>query len=60
MLSFSDSDRSKKADGIQCIRCGCRHCPVVYTRHRNGHTYRQRECRHCGRRFITKESPSGK
>ena len=41
--------------GLACIRCGCRHLPVVYTRPKAGHILRLRECRHCGRRIITRE-----
>jgi DNA-directed RNA polymerase subunit M/transcription elongation factor TFIIS len=42
---------------ISCPRCGCQHLPVLYTRHRNGGTERFRECRHCGKRIRTRETP---
>ena len=43
--------------GIACPKCGCRHLPVRYTRQRAGFIQRVRECRHCGRRLITRERP---
>lgn len=50
-----------KADdlGIRCPSCHCRHCPVAYTRHQERVTTRVRDCRHCGRRFTTKERTAG-
>ncbi len=42
-------------DGIVCPRCGCRHFRVVYTRRKPSVIMRLRECRHCGRRIVTKE-----
>lgn len=41
--------------GVRCPSCACAHCPVYYTREKLGHTMRVRECRHCGRRFTTRE-----
>jgi DNA-directed RNA polymerase subunit RPC12/RpoP len=41
--------------GLACPKCGCRHLPVRYTRQRPGFIQRIRECRHCGRRVITRE-----
>lgn len=47
-------------DGVRCPDCGCRHCPVYYTRQRAaGRTIRRRECRTCGRRFLTVERVAG-
>lgn len=51
---------AKTQDGIECPSCGCRHLPVVYTRHRPQRTVRVRRCRHCGRRVITIEQVSGR
>ena len=45
--------------GIECPRCGCRHLPVLYTRHRNKRTIRFRQCRYCGRRVMTYEEVRG-
>jgi transcriptional regulator NrdR family protein len=45
--------------GIECPRCGCRHFRVVYTRPRNNAIVRLRECRHCGRRVLTREQSVG-
>ena len=42
--------------GVVCRHCGCRHLPVNYTRHHRGFILRVRECRHCGRRPVTRES----
>lgn len=42
-------------DGIECPRCGCAWVPVLWTRDRAGIRVRRRECRHCGRRFVTRE-----
>lgn len=41
--------------GLSCPKCGCRHLLVVYTRQKVGHILRARDCRHCGRRIITRE-----
>ena len=41
--------------GLVCRKCGCRHFGVVYTRPKIGHIVRLRECRHCGRRVLTRE-----
>jgi len=51
------SKRPKK-DRLACPRCGCPHLPVYRTRHRNGKVERERYCRHCGQRVITKETAS--
>lgn len=48
-----------QAAGLACPNCGCRHLPVVYTRHRHGRTIRVRECRHCQRRIQTYEQIVG-
>lgn len=54
-----DNDADDTPVGIRCPDCGCRHCPVDYTRprrdHRGGKTIRRRTCRHCGRPFVTVE-----
>ncbi len=49
------SSKPAEPRGLVCPRCGCRHLPVIYTRHRPGHVLRMRECRHCGRRIPTRE-----
>lgn len=42
--------------GLVCRACGCQHFRVVYVKHRpGGVVLRRRECRHCGRRVITRE-----
>ena len=41
--------------GLECPTCGCRHLPVLYTRHRDKQTIRVRQCRNCGRRIVTRE-----
>lgn len=43
--------------GLACPRCGCGHLFVVYTRGKPGHILRVRQCRHCGRRMVTRERP---
>ena len=48
-----------EAAGLACPTCGCRHLPVVYTRHRQQRTIRVRECRHCKRRIQTYEQIIG-
>lgn len=54
-----DQSDDERPVGIRCPDCGCRHCPVYYTRHRGdargGKTIRRRTCRACGRRFLTFE-----
>jgi len=45
--------------GVACSRCGCRHLPVYYTRHRpDGSIMRRRQCRNCGRMVTTYEKPA--
>ena len=42
--------------GLECRKCGCLHFYVVYTRPQPGGVImRLRECRHCGRRILTRE-----
>jgi len=41
--------------GIACRDCGCRDWRVNYTRQGNGEVKRQKICRHCGRRMMTRE-----
>ena len=42
--------------GLACSHCGCRHLPVVYTRHTlDQRIMRRRQCRHCGKRVTTWE-----
>lgn len=44
--------------GIECPKCGCRHFRVLYTRPiPKSKIMRKRECRDCGRRVVTYESP---
>lgn len=43
--------------GIQCPRCGCRDLHVANTIMQLGRVIRYRQCRHCGKRIRTKESP---
>jgi transcriptional regulator NrdR family protein len=46
--------------GITCPRCGCGHFRTIYTRHRNKHIQRRRECRHCQHRITTREQTIGR
>jgi len=41
--------------GLVCRKCGCRHFETVYTRPKPGCILRQKECRHCGARMLTRE-----
>ena len=44
--------------GIECSRCGCRHFYTTHTEPlRDGRIRRRKECRHCGRKIVTYESP---
>lgn len=40
---------------LACPACNCEHFFVVYVRRRAGMIVRRRECRHCGKRFMTYE-----
>lgn len=51
----SQVQSTSEIKGLTCPRCGCRHLFVVYTRGKPGHILRVRECRHCGRRLVTRE-----
>ena len=42
--------------GLECRACGCRHFEVLYTRPRPGGIMRVRQCRHCGKRLVTRET----
>ena len=41
--------------GLVCRKCGCRHFYTIYTRPKPGCIMRQKECRHCGTRMVTRE-----
>lgn len=46
--------------GLVCRVCGCQHFRVVYVKHRpDGVVLRRRECRHCGKRTLTRETQVG-
>ena len=46
--------------GLVCRACGCQHFRVVYVKHRpGGVVLRRRECRHCGKRTLTRETEVG-
>jgi hypothetical protein len=47
--------RARDDLGLVCGTCGCRHFLTVYTRPKRGHIQRLKECRHCGRRIVTRE-----
>ena len=47
--------KKESESGLACPKCGCKHVPVVYTRHALKRTVRRRECRHCAFRFTTTE-----
>jgi len=50
------SDQTKR--GLSCRWCGCSHFRVIYTRPGwGGRLIRRRECRNCGKRMTTYESP---
>jgi hypothetical protein len=51
-LILADPDA---ADRLRCPRCDCPESRVYKTRHAAGRVIRQRECRHCGKRFRTVE-----
>lgn len=55
-LSDLQAANTQTDSGIRCPRCNCGHWKVVYTRARQGHLQRRRECRHCGKRITTRES----
>lgn len=48
-------------EGVRCPVCHCDHCPTVFSvkgRDQLGaFTRRQRQCRHCGKKFNTRERP---
>ena len=48
-------DRPKECPGVACRKCGCCHLPVYYVRRQKDCILRVRECRHCGRRLVTRE-----
>ena len=46
--------------GLVCRACGCQHFRVVYLKRLlAGVVMRRRECRHCGKRIITREAAMG-
>ena len=53
-LRLSDL-QGKGEQGLVCRQCGCRHFYTVYTRPKPGRILRLKECRHCGRRMVTRE-----
>jgi len=47
------------AVGLRCPDCGCGHWETIYTRPSpKGGIWRRRQCRHCGRRVTTVETPA--
>jgi len=48
-------ERPKECPGVACRHCGCCHLPVYYVRRQKNFIVRVRECRHCGRRLVTRE-----
>ena len=41
--------------GLVCRKCGCRHFYTTRTIPKSGCILRQKECRHCGHRMLTRE-----
>ena len=52
MPKYDDSSDEK---GIPCPSCGCCYHKTIRTTRAMGEVQRQRKCRHCGRKFTTKE-----
>jgi len=50
-----ESDQPPEEYPVECRKCGCRHCPVLYTRPRGKGIVRKRRCRNCGHEFFTVE-----
>lgn len=47
---------AERGKGLECRKCGCRDFHVLYTRPQfGGYIMRVRECRHCGKRLLTRE-----
>lgn len=60
-LSNTTTRTTEPSVGLGCPRCGCRHLRVIYGRPKpGGELMRVRECRHCGRRIITREKVMGR
>jgi transcriptional regulator NrdR family protein len=56
----NDKQTDQVQEGIRCPDCEGQHLRVVYTRQRGkGRRIRKRECRNCGRRFLTVERVAG-
>jgi len=47
------------ARGLICRTCGGRGFSVLYTRSRHGYIVRNRKCKCCGHRMLTKERTVG-
>ena len=59
MANKAQDEPIEQPRGVACPRCGCRHLPVYYTRHRpDGSILRRRQCRNCGRMVTTYEKPA--
>jgi transcriptional regulator NrdR family protein len=55
LLERKKWDPAADKRGLECSKCGCRHFEVVYTRPKTAQIVRLRECRHCGKRVLTRE-----
>lgn len=44
--------------GLVCRKCHCSNFKVEYTRHREQHIMRRRQCRSCGAILVTHERPA--
>lgn len=57
---MNNSKSSDSPRGIECPQCGCRYFYTTHTEPlRDGRIRRRKECRHCGRRVVTLETPLG-
>lgn len=53
-LSEGGGDNPK---GLKCRQCGCCNFEVYRTVQANGFIQRERHCRNCGERLLTREIP---
>ena len=54
-MRLSDLQNKKDGKGLTCGKCGCRHFRTPHTRPQPDGILRERVCRNCGKRVLTKE-----
>ena len=58
-VCLSELQAARRAGGLECPHCGCRHFNVLHTYRAGDGIRRRRACRNCGWETTTREAPLG-